>query len=157
MPAFKGLKRVPPANIKEKKFCGSLCSCQIVIPDFAVRHHTSHPLKVNLNTFVLNIHLRFLERHKIKLWSSVWSKSWSVAREDGWASISDPDSHLFHVHWVQAGSNIPSEMDWISRAHNFRGFNSDDFPIFETSLGLLEAELAPFKDWAKSSSSSSLL
>ena len=39
----------------------------------------------------------------------------------------------------------------------FRGLNSDDFPFFGTSLALLEAELAPFKDWAKSSSSSSLL
>ena len=31
------------------------------------------------------------------------------------------------------------------------GLNSDDFPFFfGTSLALLEAELAPFKDWAKS-------
>ena len=29
----------------------------------------------------------------------------------------------------------------------FQGLNFDDFPFFGTSVALLEAELAPFKDW----------
>ena len=33
--------------------------------------------------------------------------------------------------------------DWLI----LLGVNSEDFPFFKTSLALLEAELAPFKDW----------
>ena len=48
-------------------------------------------------------------------------------------------------------SNFSAIFDALVRPNlqswTFWGLNSDDFPFFKPYLALLEAELAPFKDW----------